>query len=140
MSASGRALTDSERTSKGVRRPLRTMRIASRPRKTSTGQLSPIWKRLMRNVDIGLSLVRGSNDGGSHDAVDSDVVAGKLDVDTALQHDDDPVDDADEFARVGRVPEYGDALPRDFGDESVDVRLPCPCPTRPPRPRISPGV
>src|ERR1700712_3829625 len=88
MSASGRALTLSERISKGVKRPFKTIRITSRPTKTNAGQLSPIGKRLMRGAGIGLSQAGRGDDRGAHDAVHSDVRAGQFCVDPALEHDD----------------------------------------------------
>ena len=109
MSASGRALTLSDRTSKGVKRPLRAIRTANKPTKTNTGQLSPIERRLARAADIRLSRAGRSDDRGAHDAIDSNVIAGQFDVDATLQHDDDAMNDADQLARIGRIPDDSDA-------------------------------
>ena len=46
-----------------------------------------------------------------------------LGVDPALQHDDDAMDDANQFTRVGRIPEHRDAPAGDLGDQRVDVSL-----------------
>ena len=50
-------------------------------------------------------------------------IAGQLRVDTSLQHDEDAMNDADQFTCVGRIPDHADSLPGDFGDQCVDVAL-----------------
>src|SRR5580698_5967797 len=114
MSASGSALTLSDRTSKGVKRPFRAIRMANKLTKTKTGQLSPIERRLARAADIGPSRAARRDDRSAHDAIDSDVIAGQFDVDATLQHDDDAVNNANQLARISRIPNDRDAGARNF--------------------------
>src|ERR1700722_6836061 len=100
------------------------MRTARRPTKTSTGQLSPSWNRLARDAGIHVPLhKRGADDRSAHDPIDSNVFAGELFVDAALQHDQDAMYDADQLAGVGGIPDDGDALARDLCDQRVDETL-----------------
>src|SRR5450432_1994275 len=100
------------------------MRTTRRPAKTSTGQLSPSWKRLVRETGIRASLRKqGVDDGGAHNAIDGNVVPSKFFVDTTLQHDKDAMDDPNQFTRIGGIPDDGHAIPGDLRDQRVDEAL-----------------